>query len=481
MKSRSLMSVALLLTTTLAMSAFAADTSLTIAFSSCDASLTNPSDLRLRLFDSAAAGTMVFEETQAAVAIDPSGCFSVRVGNVAALSTAMFTGNPSLFIAFALDVTPDTELGNGRVPITANGYAFRARIADNAQTLPPGAVISADQLGPALTISNPNAAGNGMSVAGGNAGIDTTGAFLGILGHATGVSGRGVAGIAEGATGVNYGVLGQALSSTSGAAGVYGLGATTGNTFGVIGESPSPNGGRGVWGKATATSGDAIGVYGESGSFAGCGVLGTVSSGTANAGVKAISTAANGNGLIAEAQNGTAAYAIWGKSTSGFAGYFDGKVQVNGNMAARVVQITGGSDLSEKFEVRRGKTEIEPGMVVAIDPTSPGKLEVSAKAYDRRVVGILSGAGGVAPGMLMGQAGTLADGDHAVALSGRVYVWADASNGPISAGDLLTTSSHPGHAMKVKDHGKAQGAILGKAMTGLSKGRGLVLVLVTLQ
>jgi hypothetical protein len=146
-----------------------------------------------------------------------------------------------------------------------------------------------------------------------------------------------------------------------------------------------------------------------------------------------------------------------------------------------VVQITGGADLSEKFEVRRGKTEIEPGMVVAIDPTNPGKLEVSAKAYDRRVVGILSGAGGVAPGMLMGQAGTLADGDHAVALSGRVYVWADASNGPISAGDLLTTSSHPGHAMKVKDHGKAQGAILGKAMTGLSKGRGLVLVLVTLQ
>ncbi len=81
----------------------------------------------------------------------------------------------------------------------------------------------------------------------------------------------------------------------------------------------------------------------------------------------------------------------------------------------------------------------------------------------------------------MGQPGTLADGAHAVALTGRVYVWADASSGPIAAGDLLTTSSVPGHAMKVTDFGRAPGAILGKAMTGLSKGRGLVLVLVTLQ
>jgi len=35
--------------------------------------------------------------------------------------------------------------------------------------------------------------------------------------------------------------------------------------------------------------------------------------------------------------------------------------------------------------------------------------------------------------------------------------------------------------MKVGDHARAQGAILGKAMTGLTDGRGLVLVLVTLQ
>ena len=68
-----------------------------------------------------------------------------------------------------------------------------------------------------------------------------------------------------------------------------------------------------------------------------------------------------------------------------------------------------------------------------------------------------------------------------VALSGRVYVQADAGNGSIVPGDLLTTSEAPGHAMKVTDHAQAQGAVLGKAMTGLKEGSGLVLVLVTLQ
>jgi hypothetical protein len=50
----------------------------------------------------------------------------------------------------------------------------------------------------------------------------------------------------------------------------------------------------------------------------------------------------------------------------------------------------------------------------------------------------------------------------------------------VQPGDLLTTSQVPGHAMKA-DRAKASGATLGKAMTRLESGRGLVLVLVTLQ
>jgi hypothetical protein len=156
-------------------------------------------------------------------------------------------------------------------------------------------------------------------------------------------------------------------------------------------------------------------------------------------------------------------------------------LEVAGLTRTHTLQILGGSDFSERFEVAKTPSEVEPGMVVAIDPRNPGKLKISAQAYNRRVAGVISGAGGVLPGMLMGQSGTLADGDRPVALSGRVYVWADASNGAIEPGDLLTTSNRAGHAMKVTDPTRAHGAILGKAMTGLGEGRGLVLLLVTLE
>jgi hypothetical protein len=164
------------------------------------------------------------------------------------------------------------------------------------------------------------------------------------------------------------------------------------------------------------------------------------------------------------------------------------KLHVQGTTMTGVLQITGGADFAENFEVNLQKanddtmtTEVKAGMVVSIDPTSPGNLALSDRAYDRRVAGVISGAGGVKPGMVMSQEGTLADGKHPVALSGRVYCWADAAYGAIEPGDLLTTAPTPGHAMKVTEPIKAQGATLGKAMTSLKEGRGLVLVLVTLQ
>jgi hypothetical protein len=156
-------------------------------------------------------------------------------------------------------------------------------------------------------------------------------------------------------------------------------------------------------------------------------------------------------------------------------------IQLNGEsgrIVARVLQITGGSDLAEPFEVSGA---IKPGMVVAIDPEHPGQLRIADKAYDRSVAGIVSGANGINPGVTMKQQGTVADGSLPVALTGRVYCWADASNGPINPGDLLTASNVPGHAMKVTNHARAHGAIIGKAMTKLNRGQGLVLVLVALQ
>jgi hypothetical protein len=80
----------------------------------------------------------------------------------------------------------------------------------------------------------------------------------------------------------------------------------------------------------------------------------------------------------------------------------------------------------------------------------------------------------------MGQEGSIADGDYPIALTGRVYVFANEEGGEIQPGDLLTTSSTSGYAMKVQDYHKAQGAIIGKAMTTIDE-NGFVLILVNLQ
>jgi hypothetical protein len=156
----------------------------------------------------------------------------------------------------------------------------------------------------------------------------------------------------------------------------------------------------------------------------------------------------------------------------------NGDAWVNNNLSTATLTIRGGADVAEPFPVTG--SQVEPGTVMVIDEANPGQLSRSTQAYDTRVAGIISGAGGVKPGLELQQDGVLDQGQK-VALSGRVYVQADASLGAIRPGDLLTTSDVPGCAMRVSDHARAQGAILGKAMTGLKDGRGLVLVLVTLQ
>ena len=145
------------------------------------------------------------------------------------------------------------------------------------------------------------------------------------------------------------------------------------------------------------------------------------------------------------------------------------------------LQIDGGSDLAELFDVTNESSEVLPGFVVSLDPDYPGKLKLSSKAYDQKVAGVLSGANGVKPGILMGQDETIATGSDLVTLSGRTFVIANTEGGKIEVGDLITTSSIAGEAMKAKNRKKAQGAIIGKAMTPLKEGKGYVLVLVNLQ
>ncbi len=157
-------------------------------------------------------------------------------------------------------------------------------------------------------------------------------------------------------------------------------------------------------------------------------------------------------------------------------------VDINGRTRTKILEIIGGSDLTEGFDIHPlPNATPEPGMLLSIDPANPGKLMVSAEPYDKKLAGVISGANGIEPGMRMGQQGTIADGNYPVTLTGRVYVKADAAFGAIQPGDLLTSSSVPGFAMRVTDYAQAHGAVIGKAMTGLAEGQGFVLVLVALQ
>ncbi len=167
---------------------------------------------------------------------------------------------------------------------------------------------------------------------------------------------------------------------------------------------------------------------------------------------------------------------LWSESGTG-----KGRINATGRVTVGELEIVGGADLSEPFRVTPGDVEVVPGMVMVIDESNAGSLRPCDSAYDAKVAGVVSGAGGVNPGVLMSQKGTQADGTHPVALTGRVYVWVDADVSPVRPGDMLTTSATPGHAQKALDRGRAGGAVLGKAMTSLDKGRGLVLVLVNLQ
>ena len=149
-----------------------------------------------------------------------------------------------------------------------------------------------------------------------------------------------------------------------------------------------------------------------------------------------------------------------------------------GRAICNELQLLGGADLAEPFAMSQGK--VPAGALVVIDDKHAGKLKLSNGAYDTRVAGIVSGAGGVKPGLTLSQKSVLDEGQN-VAINGRVYCLADAGYGAIRPGDMLTTSDTPGHAMRATDRERSYGAVIGKAMSGLDDGTGLVLVLVSLQ
>jgi hypothetical protein len=154
---------------------------------------------------------------------------------------------------------------------------------------------------------------------------------------------------------------------------------------------------------------------------------------------------------------------------------------VIGNITTRDVHahdvILDGADCAEDFDLEDA-VHVEPGTVMVLGQT--GMLQTSRHAYDRRVAGVISGGGDYRPGVILDRR-VRAERRAPVALVGKVYCKVDAGYGAIAVGDLLTTSSTPGHAMKALDRDRAFGAVIGKALRPLQAGRALLPILIALQ
>jgi len=121
------------------------------------------------------------------------------------------------------------------------------------------------------------------------------------------------------------------------------------------------------------------------------------------------------------------------------------------------------------------------------DPKGTVKLQKSRVAYEKSVIGIASSN----PAIIFDDnenqpAEEFIKGTKPpVALAGRVPCKVTNENGPIEVGDLLTSSSIPGHAMKATDREKSFGAIMGKALEPFTQGpkgesTGKIIVFVTM-
>ena len=110
-----------------------------------------------------------------------------------------------------------------------------------------------------------------------------------------------------------------------------------------------------------------------------------------------------------------------------------------------------------------------------------GQLRICTQPYDRRAAGVVSGARGFAPAIVLDHQTGGVNNRGAIALAGKVYCKVDASYSPVEIGDMLTTSATPGHAMTAVDQSRAFGSVIGKALESLHMGRSLVQILVALQ
>jgi hypothetical protein len=426
--------------------------------------------VRLRLYDASPGGTLRFEETQTVQVI--SETFTVRVGDATAggVPAPVFRDNSSLWIAFALDSTPDMEIGP-RTAITSGGYAHAAALLTSPMVrtvnglvgdvvLAPGSNVTITPTGNTVTIdASPgltNVAHDGTLVGTGAGGAPlgvaaplaltstqlapaisgtNSGSAAGVFGQSSG--GPGVSGFSASGLGVRgeSGGLGAGVLGTSSSGeGVYGTTNGGANVAGVKGVAAAP-GGNGVWGVSAGSGTQSVGVRGDS--SGGIGVYGTTNGDASVAGVKGVASSHGGNG-------------VWGLSADSAGVYGVGVRGVSSTGTGVIAESTSNVGLHAMSKSSNGVVGLTSG-----DPTVAGVLGI-ADSGGRGVQGESRDGTGVygqstnyrgVEGISFGGIGVYGWGPYAGYFAGRVRVTQippGASSGQVCfnpQGDLLQCSS----------------------------------------
>ncbi len=256
--------------------------------------------------------------------------------------------------------------------------------------------------------------------------------------------------------------------------GVYAVASSgTGNTIALNGEAYSPNGtgvvgqggSQGVAGATSTTTGFASGIHGYA-------------NGTTGPAVAVFGEAHSPAGIAGLFINRPGGDILQGRVNQQDVTVF--RVDGHGTVFADGGFRPFGADFAESVAVKGSADHYAPGDLLVIDSSGQRRLSLSQTPYSTLVAGIYSTQPGVvASTHRVDEA--LPNNEVPLAVVGIVPCKVTAENGPIMAGDLLVTSSTPGHAMKGTDRGRLVGAVVGKALEPLQKGTGVIQVLVTLQ
>jgi len=289
----------------------------------------------------------------------------------------------------------------------------------------------------------------GSGFLGGNANDDSTSPDRprGVFGESDMPGGIGVEGF-----GASFGVAGQLVNDPDTIGFIAGRDHIFNELAGVFGTSAQA----GVFGNSEGQGG--TGVHGRGGGVGGFGLRGEIA-GSGGAAVKG-QVFGPGNAL---------------------AGEFIGNVDISAalNIGANLTVVGDvflkNRDLAERFQ---SVAQYEAGSVMVLGDDAV--VLPCGHQYDKRAVGVVSGAGTLRPAITLGERSE--DGPSvAIALVGTVFCLVDASKLPVEVGDLLTTSETRGHAMKADDPVRSFGAVVGKSLARLPGGRGLIPIIVALQ